>query len=119
PERIPAARIAASLLEVLGVAPALGRAFMPEEDTGRQPVAILSNGLWRRKFGSDYAVVGRSIVLDRRAHTIVGVMPAGFTFPNRGPHLNNIPADVYVPMSFSAFELRAFGSMYNNSVVGR
>jgi predicted permease len=119
PERIPAARIAASLLDVLGMAPAFGRAFTPEEDTGRQPVAILSNGLWRRKFGSDSAVVGRSIVLDRRAYTIVGVMPAGFTFPNRGPHLNNIPADVYVPMSFSAFELRSFGSMYNNSVAGR
>ena len=50
PERVQAAKISASLLDVLGVAPALGRAFMEEEDTGRQPVAILSDALWRRKF---------------------------------------------------------------------
>jgi len=48
PERISAARISASLLDVLGVRPALGRAFTIEEDTGRQPVAILGDGLWRR-----------------------------------------------------------------------
>ena len=44
--------------------------------------------------------------LDRRAYTVVGVMGAGFTFPNRGPHLNNLPADVYVPISFTDVELR-------------
>jgi predicted permease len=119
PERITAAKISASLMDVLGTPPALGRAFTPEEDTGRQPVAILSNGLWRRSFGSDASVVGRAVILDRRPYTIVGVMPAGFTFPNRGPQLNNLPADVYVPISFSVIELRAFGSMYNNSVAGR
>ena len=119
PERVPAARISAELMEVLRVPPALGRSFTRAEDTGRQPVAILSDGLWRRKFGADPAVVGRSIVLDRRAYTIVGVMPRTFSFPNRGPLLNNIPADVFVPMAFVAGQLRAFGSMYNNTVLGR
>ena len=46
-------------------------------------------------------------------------MPSGFTFPNRGPRLNNVPADLYVPVSFTAIELGGFGMMYNNSVVAR
>jgi predicted permease len=118
-ERIPAARISAEVLQVLGTAPALGRNFTREEDTGREPVAILSDGLWRRKFGADPGMVGRAITLDRRAYTIVGVMPRTFSFPSRGPHINNVPADVYVPIAFTAGELRAFGSMYNNTVIGR
>jgi len=119
PERIQAARISAALPDVLGVAPALGRAFTGEEDTGVQPVAILSDGLWRRKFGADPAIVGRALSLDRRAYTVVGVMPPTFTFPNRGPLLNNVPADLYVPMSFTAIERGGFGMMYNNSVIAR
>ena len=119
PERVPAAKISASLPAVLGVTPALGRAFTETEDTGRQPVAILSDGLWRRAFGADPSIVGKTVSLDRRPYTIVGVMPRGFTFPNRGPHLNNIPAELFVPIAFSPGELRAFGSFFNHSVVGR
>ena len=119
PERIAAARVGASLMHVLGVAPALGRSFTEAEDIGRQPVAILSDALWRRKFGGDPSVVGRSVSLDRRAYTVVGVMPSRFSFPDRGPSMNNIPAEIFVPISFSPGELRAFGSMYNNSVVAR
>ena len=119
PERISAARISANLMDVLGVPPALGRAFTVEEDTGRQPVAILSDGLWRRAFGADRAVVGRAVLLDRRAYTVVGVMPPQFTFPNRGPLLNNVPAEIYLPIAFTDSELRAFGQMYNNTVVAR
>jgi putative ABC transport system permease protein len=119
PERIPAAKISAELMQVLGTGPALGRAFTRAEDAGRQLVAILSDGLWRRKFGGDPGVIGRSITLDRRAYTIVGVMPRTFSFPSRGPHINNVPADVFVPMAFTAGELRAFGSMYNKTVIAR
>jgi hypothetical protein len=119
PERIVGARVSASLFDVLGITPALGRSFTEDEDRGRQPVAILSDRLWRRSFGADPAIAGKAVTLDRRAFTIVGVMPPSFTFPTRGPHLNNLPADVYVPISFTNSELRAFGTMYNNSVVGR
>jgi putative ABC transport system permease protein len=119
PERIPAARVSAAVMDVLGIRPALGRMFTVEEDTGRQPVAVLNDRLWRRKFGADSAVIGKPVMLDRRSYTIVGVMPPGFTFPNRGPRLNSVPADIYVPIAFTDGELRAFGSMYNNSVVAR
>jgi len=119
PERVRAARVSASLFDLLGVPLAVGRGFTSEEDNGRQPVAILGDALWRRKFGADTGVIGRAITLDRRAYTVVGVLPRGLTFPNRGPLLNNTPADVYVPLSFSDQELGAFASMYNNSVIGR
>jgi predicted permease len=119
PERIKAAKISASLIDVLGVQPALGRGFTAEEDEGRQAVAILSDALWRRSFGSDPSVVGKAVMLDRRAYTIVGVMPARAPFPSSGPRLNNVPAAVFVPISFTAGELRAFGSNYNKTVVAR
>jgi putative ABC transport system permease protein len=119
PDRVTAARASAALFDALAVQPALGRAFTREEDTGRRPVVVLGDGLWRRKFGADPDVLGRSLMLDRRPYTIVGVMPRGFVFPNRGTLRNNVPADLYVPISFTDFELTAFGSMYNNSVVGR
>ena len=119
PERIKAARISASLSDVLGVPPALGRAFTSEEDTGRQPVAILSERCGGVTSAADPSAVGKPVMLDRRAYTIVGVMPAGAPFPHSGPRLNNVPAAVFVPISFSDIELRAFGSMYNNTVVAR
>jgi putative ABC transport system permease protein len=119
PERIIVSRASASLFDTLRVPPALGRAFTREEDDGRQPVAVLSDSLWRRKFTADPGVIGRAIVLDRVAYTIVGVMPPGFTFPNRGAALNNVPAQVFLPIAFTDGERRAFGSMYNNSVVAR
>lgn len=119
PERIPALRMSAALLDVLGVAPASGRAFTDAEEAARHPVALLSDGLWRRAFRADPSIVGRAIVLDRRPYTIIGVMPSSFVFPHRGTALNNVPAQVFVPMAFSDVELRAFGAMYNNSVVAR
>ena len=119
PERIFAARVSASLFTTLRVAPALGRGFTRDEDEGRQPVAVLSDLLWRRKFGADPGIIGRPIVLDRMAYTVVGVMDADFTFPNRGTALNNVPAQVFIPIAFTDRERRAFGSMYNNSVVAR
>jgi putative ABC transport system permease protein len=119
PDRVTGARASASLFDALGVRPALGRAFTHDEDAGRRPVVVLNDALWRRKFGGDPGVLGRSIMLDRSAYTIVGVMPRGFVFPNRGPSLNNQPADLYVPISYTNRELSAFASMYNNSVIAR
>jgi len=119
PERIIVTRASASLFETIGVRPAVGQAFTREEDESGRPVAVISDALWARKFGRDPGALGRAIMLDRQAFTIVGVMPRGFVFPNRGPLLNNIPADVYLPISFTAGERGAFGSMYNNSVIAR
>src|SRR5262245_40544968 len=65
PERLAVATVSTELFATLGVAPALGRAFTPDEDReGGEPVVVLSDGLWRRRFGSDPQVIGRAITLD-------------------------------------------------------
>jgi len=80
--QISGARISPSVLEVVGVAPALGRAFREEEATpGNDDVVILSNGFWAQRYGSDPDVIGTSLVLDDRSFTVVGVMPPRFEFP--------------------------------------
>ena len=119
PERVTVTRASAALFATLGVQPVLGRPFTREEDEGAERVAVLSDGLWTRTFGRDPAAIGRAVLLDRQPFTIVGVMPHGFTFPQRGPVLNNVPADVYVPMGFTASQRRAFASNYSHSVIAR
>jgi putative ABC transport system permease protein len=79
PERVAALRVTANLFSVLGVAPAHGRDFLPEdEQSGRNHVAILSDGLWRRRFGADPNLIGRQIQLGGESYTVVGVMPPRF-----------------------------------------
>lgn len=119
PERIAAARISPDLFRTLGVYPFVGRAFTAEDDRPGSDVAILSWGLWQRRFGASPSVVGQPILLDRRTYTIVGVMPAEFTFPKRGPQVNNEPADVLLPIAFSSRERLERGNGHANSVVGR
>jgi putative ABC transport system permease protein len=81
-ERVTAAGITASLLPTLRAAPALGRAFRPDDDRpGAPPVVLLSHALWRRKFGADPGVIGRELVIDGRPREVVGVMPEGFGYP--------------------------------------
>ena len=72
-------RVSANFFHTLGVAPAIGRDFTAAEDTpaGWQ-VVILSDGLWRRRFDADPAVIGRVITLNGGAFTVIGVMPASF-----------------------------------------
>ena len=72
--------VTGNYFDVLGVKPALGRAFLPEEDRtpGSHPVAILSYGTWQSRFGADPAIVGQAISLNNRAYTVVGVAPKGF-----------------------------------------
>jgi putative ABC transport system permease protein len=106
PERIDGRRVSASLFPLLGVDPQLGRAFLPEEDQpGANHVVILSHGLWQRRFGSDPAIIGRTINLDSQSFTVVGVMPRGFQFPSRTDQL-------WVPIAFNAKEAGQRGSHY-------
>jgi putative ABC transport system permease protein len=101
-ERLAAGFVSAELFATLGVAPALGRAFTPEEDTkGGPPVVILSDGLWRRRFGADPQVIGKAIRLEAvrlgsQSRTVVGVMPPGFRFPGE--------SDLWLPLSINFAE---------------
>jgi putative ABC transport system permease protein len=79
PERFEGQRVSASYFRALGVSPALGRDLEESDDQANGPtVAILSHGLWRRRFGGDSTIVGRQIKLDGSLYTVIGIMPAGF-----------------------------------------
>src|SRR5882724_205678 len=81
PERIFGRTVSAEFLSVLGVSPALGRDFAPEEDRlGASLAAIISDGLWKRRYNGDRNVVGKTIILDDDQYTIIGVLPADFRF---------------------------------------
>ena len=78
-ERVGVVRATSNLFSLLGARPALGRVLLPEEDApGRPPAAVLSHGLWQRRFGSDPNVLGRALTLNGQSYTVVGVMPADF-----------------------------------------
>jgi putative ABC transport system permease protein len=84
PERVPRAGVTSGFFSVLGIHPVLGRAFVPEDDKGwPQTVAIISHGLWKRRFGSDPAIVGKQVQMSSRSLTIIGVMPSGFEYPEQ------------------------------------
>jgi predicted permease len=119
PIRIDGAKVSTGLFSLLGVGPLLGREFLPEEDWPGTDVAVLSWGLWQSRFGGDHSIVGQTVTLDRRAHTVIGVMPAGFEFPRRGPQSNNKPASIWVPMAFTAGERQERGSQFNRGVIAR
>src|SRR2546426_5570219 len=82
PEWTPGAMVSAPFFATLGVSPALGRAFRPDEERLESDrVGILSHGLWQRRFGADPAVLGRVVQLSGEPYTVVGVAPASFNFP--------------------------------------
>jgi predicted permease len=90
--QVGAEAVSPGLFDLLGRAPALGRAFAPADaEEGSPPVVILGDGFWRRRFGGDPGVVGRRITLDEKIYTVIGVMPRGFGF--RGPR-----AELWVPL---------------------
>ncbi|MGE5083972.1 MAG: ABC transporter permease, partial [Acidobacteriota bacterium] len=79
PEYVDGRQISSDLFSVLGVSPLRGRSFSATEDTtGAAPVAIISAGLWQRRFGKDQAVAGKTLTYDGKAYTVIGVAPAGF-----------------------------------------
>ena len=82
PVRIDSAEVSASLFDILGVQPILGRTFRADDNApGKTRIAILGHSLWRQRFGADRGIVGRRITLDGVAFEVVGVMPEGFAFP--------------------------------------
>ncbi len=85
PEVLHGVRVSASFLAILGVNPVLGRSFLPQEDSaGGAPVAMISAELWRRRFGADPQIVGKTVNLEAAPYTIIGVLPPHFQFPFPG-----------------------------------
>lgn len=81
PDRLDGQLVSANVFSILGVAPALGRTFLPNEDQpGQEHVVVLSDALWKRRFNSDPSIVNRNIKLNGETFTVVGVMPRTFFF---------------------------------------
>ena len=95
--------------EVLGVRPVKGRAFIPDEDRTEDshPVAVLSHGLWQRRFGSDPDIIGRPVTLNDVKLTVIGIAPQGFT----GTRLER-PTEVWVPLMMRRQLLQATTSLH-------
>ncbi len=102
-EEIHAARLTAGVFPTLGVSPTLGRIFTQQEEDSHQPLAVISYALWANRYQRNPNVLGTSIVLDRKAYTITGVMPRSFEFPLQAGRLNQ--AQLWVPMSLTPDEL--------------
>ena len=80
-EHLLALRVSAAFLSTLGIKPALGHDFTSNEDEpNAPPVAMISHGLWQKKFAGDVHAIGRAVVLDGKTYTVIGVLPAGFQF---------------------------------------
>jgi len=95
PERVPVEMVSASFFPLLGVKPAIGRPFLASEDqVGAAPVALISSGLWKRKFASSPDAVGQTLTLNGTAYSIIGVIPADFTYIGNNFHRS----DLYTPI---------------------
>jgi predicted permease len=111
PVRLDGLRASAGFFPSLGVQPALGRTFTEDEDQpGREHVVILSDALWRERFGADAGILGRTVEMNDAAYTVIGVMPRGFAFPRA----NEMPAnfnfapqvELWVPLALDHGPLR-------------
>src|SRR5436190_11158661 len=114
PERLEGRRVSANLFDLLGVRPILGRNFVPDEDKPGTKVAVLSERLWRRRFGSDPGVIGRALALNGESYTVVGVLPNSVRLPSFG----NWRDQIWVPLAFSAEDAASRGNHYLE-VIGR
>jgi len=113
PERLAGSFVSASLLTLLGAEPLAGRVFLPDESevgTAR-PVAVVSEGLWRRRFGAARDLVGQSIQLNGRAFTVVGIVPSTFTF--------YAGTDVWLPITYYPNAVGLTRKDHSMTVLGR
>jgi predicted permease len=123
PEQIGVARHTANLFSLLGVQPMLGRTLLPAEEQPGHYVVLLTEGLWRRRFGADPSIVGRAIPLDGRPYTVIGVLPASFTLPS--PQLlgdfrgTNRPLDAFIPFGWDAGDLAEIEGDHNYFGIAR
>ena len=115
PDRLDGLRASATLFQLLGAEAALGRTFRePDGEIGSHRVVVLGHNIWQRRFGSDRALVGRTLLLDSEPYTVIGVMPPGFRFPPFWA----VDAEFWAPLTFTPDErnrrarfLRAFARL--------
>ncbi len=114
-ERVGFARVSGGFFRMLQIRPILGRDFAATEDeAGAQPVVLLSEGLWKRRFGADASVLGKTVTLDNAIYTVVGVIPASFRIPSRYSR----PVDMWMTFASAGSESK-YGMPVLIEVIGR
>ncbi|HEY3988465.1 MAG TPA: ABC transporter permease [Acidobacteriaceae bacterium] len=109
PESVDAGWVSWNLFRVLGVAPALGRDFLASDDQpNAQATVILANSFWKRRFAADPAIIGKTVWLDARPFTIIGVMPPSFTYPTPKTQLWTAAGHEAPPWLMQTFEDHEF-----------
>ena len=115
PERLDGQQVSAAYFDVLATKPTLGRTFQPSDDVLKGPrVALLSEGLWQRRFNGDRTIVGRQVLLNGIAFTVIGVMPKGFD------NVSSPSATIWAPMQYDValpFQGREWG--HHLKMIGR
>ena len=102
PEEVVAQRVTSNFFATMGAEPMLGRAFAAEEGArGRDQFTILGNGIWKRRFGGDPSIVGRSIRLNGRPYAVIGVMPPDVSLFLKAGSLVGKPAEIWTPLAFA------------------
>jgi len=104
PERVGVVRVSSNLLPMLGARPALGRLLMPEEDApGRTAAAVLTDGMWARRFGRDPQIIGKPIVLNGQTYEVVGILPQRFSLSQEVLPLlyGTEHAEIFLPLPLS------------------
>jgi predicted permease len=124
PEQLDIMRVSADMFRTLGVQASLGRTFVDGEDEEvKEGVAVISYALWQRRFNADPAIVGRTIHLDSRPRTVIGVLPASFLCPSlrvmEVGKSNPARPDVFVPLSLTKDELSVLMGRFNYNVIAR
>lgn len=104
PEKLVGLRATANLFSLLAMQPVIGRTLSPQDEgPDANPVVVVAESFWRQRFGADPGLVGRSISLNGLPHTVVGVVPGAFQFPDKERTL-------WVPASFTPEELASRGA---------
>lgn len=111
PLEVQATNASSELFPLLGIEPILGHAYSAQQENAKEPVVLISEQLWRRKFSRDPNVIGHSLRLDATSFTILGVVPQTQAFP--------VWADVWIPFSFVESELQSTRKYHPLEVIGR
>lgn len=112
PERINAGEVTASFFPLLRVQPLRGRVFTEEEDApGNNQVALISEGFWKRRMGSDFEAIGRAITLNDKPYTVIGILPDSLRFPE--------PYEIWLPMALDTVQERGDQSWSLVEIIGR
>ena len=114
PERLRGALVSAGVLQALGIQPSLGRAFTAQEELPGNNVAILAHDIWQRRFGAAADVVGRSVVIDGTARTVVGVLPESFRMPE--DYATGTKTEIYLPLGIDRTTVPNRGSHFLRGV---